>query len=306
MTVPQQHSRESSPTSLSQPNHPTSAVELKETTTSITGQDNHRQENYTTRAELQSSTPPPSEVDLESQVFEDDETYASSHQPLIEKNNLSSSERSTTGNSNGESLEENYFEQSIFKIVYKRGIWLILLLILQSFSSFILASFEALLQKHIIISLFLTMLIGTGGNSGSQSTIEIVRRITTGEIKKSNILSVIWREFRVGILLSLFVGVVAFIRVYFYRVFNMSTEEMQGMSPIIAVFYHVTFLKELFALTLSVILIVIISVLICAAIPLFVHFVLKFDAAISSGPMASVVMDLIGVSITVLVCSMTL
>ncbi|KAG2392359.1 hypothetical protein C9374_012611 [Naegleria lovaniensis] len=292
----QQHSDEDSTTSS--PNN--KAVELKETTTTTGTVDDryHQQE----KGELQSATH--SEVDLESQVFEDDETYASSNQPLIEKNNHSSSEQSTT--SNRESSEENYFEQSIFKTVYKRGIWLILLLILQSFSSFILASFEALLQKHIIISLFLTMLIGTGGNSGSQSTIEIVRRITTGEIKKSNVLSVIWREFRVGILLSLFVGIVAFIRVYFYRVFNMTNEELQGMSPIIAVFYHVTFLKELIALTLSVILIVVISVLVCAAIPLFVHFALNFDAAISSGPMASVIMDLLGVSITVLVCSITL
>ncbi|EFC41567.1 predicted protein [Naegleria gruberi] len=245
-----------------------------------------------------------SEVDLESQVFEDDEIY-SSNQPLIGNNDENNSETDVNSSTNSE-VDVKYFDQSIFKIVYKRGIWLILLLILQSFSSFILAKFESLIEKHIIISLFLTMLIGTGGNSGSQTVIEIVRRITTGEFKKSNIFQVVWREFRIGILLSLAIGLIAFLRVYIYRVFSLTPQEAMGMSPFIAIFYNPTLLKELIALTLSVIMIVIVSVFVCALIPLFIHFVLKFDAGISSGPMSSVVMDLLGVTLTVLVCSLLL
>jgi len=241
----------------------------------------------------------PTEVDLESQTFEDEDTYATD-QPLISRNSTDGLQPPVRRES------EEYFDQSILTLCYRRGIWLVLLLFLQSFSSFILATFEALLQKHIIISLFLTMLIGTGGNSGSQTTIEIVRRIATGEIKKSNVLKVMWKEMRIGLILSVVVGVVAFMRVYFYRLTNFPESEQNGHFTFIAIFTSGVVLRELIALTISIVLVVIISVVVCAAIPLFLHFGVGIDAAIASGPLSSVLMDLIGVSITVGVCSLIL
>lgn len=59
---------------------------------------------------------------------------------------------------------------SSFKLLGKRFLWLTGLLILQSFSSWILSKFQDVLQKHFIIALFLTMLIGAGGNAGYLKT----------------------------------------------------------------------------------------------------------------------------------------
>ena len=63
---------------------------------------------------------------------------------------------------------------TVVEEAYARGKWLIFLLVLQSCSSFVLSSNEALIQDNVIITLYLTMLVGAGGNAGNQSAIEVI------------------------------------------------------------------------------------------------------------------------------------
>jgi Mg/Co/Ni transporter MgtE len=187
-----------------------------------------------------------------------------------------------------------YLSASIVKLYLERVGWLVALLMLQSFSSFILASFEKLLSQHIIISLFLTMLIGSGGNAGSQSTVIIIRGIATGDIPKSKIMDVLWKEMRVGLLVSVSIGFVGFLRVLFYRLItpeNLST----GMIA-----------QELTAITLSLIIIVFVSVVVGTLLPLFLHFTLQLDSANVASPALQVLMDIIGVTIVCVVCQIVL
>ncbi|KAL0481594.1 magnesium transporter [Acrasis kona] len=190
-------------------------------------------------------------------------------------------------------IEDQYWESSVWKVVRQRSTWLIFLLFIQSFSSFILASFEKLLSKHVIITLFLTMLIGTGGNTGAQSTVLVVRGLATGVITKDKIKKVIWKEARIGLVLSLILCVIGAVRVLVHDVFKL----VNGSSDQI--------LPELFALTLSLFLIVWISVIIGTGLPLFLHFVLKWDPA-NAGPTVAVMMDIMGVFIICLVCATVL
>lgn len=53
--------------------------------------------------------------------------------------------------------------------------WLLALLVLQSSSSFVLEYYEQLLREHLVVTLFLTMLVGAGGNAGNQSAIKVIR-----------------------------------------------------------------------------------------------------------------------------------
>ena len=64
----------------------------------------------------------------------------------------------------------------------KRAGVLVGLLVFQSCSSFILASFEKLLQKHSVVVFFLTMLVGAGGNAGNQAAVLVIRGLATGDI----------------------------------------------------------------------------------------------------------------------------
>jgi hypothetical protein len=65
---------------------------------------------------------------------------------------------------------------------YERGKWLVGLLILQSSSSFVLDKYQDLIRDHLVVTLFLTMLVGAGGNAGNQSAIKVIRGMATGSI----------------------------------------------------------------------------------------------------------------------------
>ena len=104
-------------------------------------------------------------------------------------------------------------ELTFFPSLIDRGSWLVGLLILQSFSSFILKKNEALLQQHAVIVSFLTMLVGAGGNAGNQASVRVIRGLATGTIRPGlNTRTYFIQEFKTGIFLSIFLGVAGCLR----------------------------------------------------------------------------------------------
>lgn len=73
---------------------------------------------------------------------------------------------------------------------------------LQSVSSLILGSFQDLIERNVVLALFLTMLTGTGGNAGNQSSALVIRGLATGEISRKNYLKVVTKEIKVRALPS--------------------------------------------------------------------------------------------------------
>lgn len=71
---------------------------------------------------------------------------------------------------------------SLWEEVQERGVWLVCLLVLQSVSGMVLQRYEEMLSRHVIITVFLTMLVGAGGNAGNQSAIKMIEGIAIGEI----------------------------------------------------------------------------------------------------------------------------
>ena len=108
--------------------------------------------------------------------------------------------------------EESYLKTSVFGIFKARIPWLMLLMISATFSSAILAKFELALPA--VLLLFVPMLMGTGGNSGSQSSVTIIRAISVGEAKLSDFGVILWKEVRVGFISGAVLGIVAFLKVY--------------------------------------------------------------------------------------------
>jgi len=128
----------------------------------------------------------------------------------------------------------------------ERGLWLTGLLICQSCSGLILASNEALLQGHPAIIYFLTMLVGAGGNAGNQASVRVIRGLALGSITDKNQVAVVASEFRSAIILSSILSIVGFLR---------------------CVLFH-TPLPETIAITGSLFLVVFISVVLGASLPL--------------------------------------
>ena len=104
--------------------------------------------------------------------------------------------------------ETPYLRTSVLTLLKSRIPWLLLLMISATFSSMILGSFEAALPAVLV--LFVPMLMDTGGNSGGQASVTVIRSLSLGEVRKRDVLRVMWHEMRIGILAGLILGVVAF------------------------------------------------------------------------------------------------
>lgn len=109
---------------------------------------------------------------------------------------------------------DSYFGTPLVQLVSARAWWLISLLMLQSLSSIILTHFSALIERHLVIALFLTMLTGTAGNAGNQSSAMVIRGLATGEINRRNGWKVVMRELKAAFLMSVLLAAASFIRVY--------------------------------------------------------------------------------------------
>ena len=167
------------------------------------------------------------------------------------------------------------------RIIVDRFLLLACLMAFQSLSSEIIGHFQRFIQHHMIVTLFLTMLVGAGGNAGAQSAVHVIRGMATGKVKG------FWRailpEVLNGIVLGLLLVVVGFARVYFL---------------------HAGTLPECLAVVTSLFLIVSVSVVMGAFLPLALDRI-GLDGA-HAGPLIQVVMDIIGVSCTCIICQLIL
>jgi len=162
-------------------------------------------------------------------------------------------------------------------VVRDRAGWLVGLLVLQSCSSFILARNEALLESHLVIVQFLTMLVGAGGNAGNQASVRVIRGLAVGTLNERTLRAFLWTEAKMGVALSLILGLAGFLRALVFMV------------PI----------AETVAITTSLYMIVLSSVGIGATLPLAMYRC-GLDPAHSSTTI-QVLMDILGVTVTVCV-----
>jgi hypothetical protein len=89
------------------------------------------------------------------------------------------------------------------------------LMVVQSLSGIILARFEDMIQKHVVVTLFLTMLVGAGGNAGNQSTVNVIRGLATGQVNNGNATTVVLVESKMGLALGVVLASLAWARVLF-------------------------------------------------------------------------------------------
>lgn len=176
--------------------------------------------------------------------------------------------------------DHGYFSTPLWRMVWQRGVWLIGLLVLQSLSSYILSSYSAMINKYTIIAVYLTMLIGTGGNAGNQSATLVIRGLTTKEMSRRNAYRVLMREFGISLIMAMILVVVSFLRVY------LSSYDL--LSALI--------------ISLSLFLIVVTSMVLGAFIPIMLER-FDIDPAHSAAPFLATLMDILGVLIYCFVCS---
>ena len=167
----------------------------------------------------------------------------------------------------------------------KRAGLLVGLLAFQSCSSFILASFEKLLQRHSVVVFFLTMLVGAGGNAGNQAAVLVIRGLATGDVNARNYARYLIGECKMALCIAVPMVLAGYVRVIY---FHSSTD---------AAVYR----RDALAISVSLLMIVVSSIVIGCLLPLLLHR-LRVDPA-HAGATIQVIMDLAGVCITCVVCS---
>lgn len=170
--------------------------------------------------------------------------------------------------------EEEYFETGVLRLMSRRVIWLILLLFTGGISGSIMKAYTGTIEAVVSLTFFIPMLLGTFGNSGTQSATLVIRGIATGEIEAEDLFKVIRREVLVGLLLGVVLGFFGFLRVY------VSQQDFW-----LSLSTGLTFLCALVAATFA-----------GSSLPLIFKR-LKLDPAVLAGPSITTIMDVMGLLI---------
>jgi magnesium transporter len=173
-----------------------------------------------------------------------------------------------------EPLERPYLDTSTLVIARKRLGWLLLLFLTESLTGSVLRLFENELAAVVALSFFIPLLIGTGGNAGSQTTSTIIRALAVGDVRKRDALAAFWHELRVGIMLAVVMSIIAYGRALLW-----------GTTPALAL-----------AVAVSIMTIIIWANSLGALLPMAAS-ALKIDPTVVSGPAMSTLVDATGLFI---------
>ena len=180
--------------------------------------------------------------------------------------------------------ETPYLKTSVLSFWRARIPWLLILMLSSTVSGAILSGFEAVLPAVLV--LFVPMIMGTGGNSGGQSSVTVTRGISLAEIDFSDLLRVFWKELRIGILCGTALGVVTFAKL-------MLVDRLLLANPMVTVAVGV-------AVSLSIAVTIIVAKMIGAVLPLVAKKI-GLDPAVMASPLITTLVDAVSLVVYFLV-----
>jgi magnesium transporter len=131
-----------------------------------------------------------------------------------------------------EALDEPYMQVGLLAMIRKRVVWLCVLFAGSLLTATVIGRFQSALDRAIVLSLFIPLIISSGGNSGSQATSLIIRAMALGEVELADWWRVARRELVSGLALGLVLGVLGFARVLFWHELGLSAPEAANPYPV--------------------------------------------------------------------------
>ncbi len=186
-------------------------------------------------------------------------------------------------------VEDEYLKTPIYKLVLKCVPWIIILMILQVFSTLILSRFEGAIAQFAILSVFTPLIMDAGGNSGNQTTTIIVRSLALDEFEKHDMRKVIWKEFRVALLIALIIAAFAFGWLMLEMFTGIVSLENVDAVKTLGKVQAISLIASLVSSTLFVT--ILISRLIGCLLPFFAKWIKK-DPAVMCGPITTTIVDI--------------
>lgn len=172
----------------------------------------------------------------------------------------------------------DYFGTSVFRVVRKRVGWLLLLFVAGTFTGSVLQHFEGQLSKVVALSIFIPLIIGTGGNAGSQTVSTIIRALALEQIHRRDAFRVVLREASSGLVLGALLCLVAVVRSIWW-----------GTTPNMAL-----------VVGLTIMAVCVWANIVAALVPLAADK-LKIDPSVVSAPMITTLVDGTGLMIYMLI-----
>ena len=133
--------------------------------------------------------------------------------------------------------DKPYFKTGVFETFVQRVPWLMILMISAAFTGAIISHFEEALGKMVILTSFIPMFMGTGGNAGGQSSVTIIRGISLGEIEFSDLFKAMWKEIRVGVLCGIALAAVNFLKLLIFDRVDLNVSLVVNLTLIATVFF---------------------------------------------------------------------
>ena len=172
--------------------------------------------------------------------------------------------------------EKTYLKSGVFELFKNRIPWLMLLMVSATFTGLIITAFEDALAAQVALTAFIPMLMGTGGNSGSQSSVTVIRSLSLGELKFRDIGIVLWKEVRTAVLCGISLAVVCFVKIWLVDGLLLGNEDITLWVNLVV--------------CLALAVTVIIAKVVGGLLPLGAK-ALKLDPAVMASPFISTIVD---------------
>lgn len=172
--------------------------------------------------------------------------------------------------------DKTYLRSSPFSLFKQRIGWLLLLMFSSTFTGMIITNFESALAAQVILTAFIPMLMGTGGNSGSQSSVTVIRSLSLGELEFSDLLSVIWKEIRTSVLCGITLSIACFIKLLIIDCYLLNNPEITFFVAIVV--------------SVAMALTVIVAKVVGCTLPLLAKKI-GFDPAVMASPFITTIVD---------------
>lgn len=174
--------------------------------------------------------------------------------------------------------EKPYLKIGVFETWKSRVPWLMLLMVGATFTGMIITAFEDKLSALIILTSFIPMLMDTGGNSGGQASVTIIRALSLNEVDIKDIFKVLWKEIRVGIVCGLSLAAVNFVKILVVDKWLLGTE---GITLTVNLVISLTLFIE-----------VIFAKMVGCTLPIIAKK-MRLDPAVMSSPFITTIVDAI-------------
>ena len=172
--------------------------------------------------------------------------------------------------------EKTYLRSSVWELFKNRIPWLLLLMVSATFTGMIITGFEGALAAQAALTAFIPMLMGTGGNSGSQSSVTVIRALSLGELELSDLLRVIWKEIRTAVICGVTLAAVCFVKIWLVDVLLLGNSDISWMVNLVV--------------CLALAVTVLVAKLVGAILPLAAS-ALKLDPAVMASPFITSIVD---------------